>query len=83
MEVQLLKVPILFNIPIIQINHLIHVSVTVEDIDRVIGVNLRGVILCYKHAARQMIKQGRGGRILGWCLGSSHWTENKLTAFRY
>ena len=29
------------------------------------AVNVRGVFLCYKHAAEQMIKQGHGGRILG------------------
>ncbi|KAJ7621504.1 hypothetical protein DFH06DRAFT_1060094 [Mycena polygramma] len=28
-------------------------------------VNIRGVLLCYKYAARQMIKQGAGGRIIG------------------
>jgi len=33
--------------------------------DRVIAVNLRGVMLCYKYAARQMIKQKRGGRLIG------------------
>lgn len=27
--------------------------------------NLGSVMLCYKYAARQMIKQGEGGRILG------------------
>jgi len=40
-------------------------EVSVEDFDLVVGVNFRGVLLCYKHAARQMIKQGRGGRIIG------------------
>lgn len=29
------------------------------------AVNARGPFLCYKYAARQMIKQGRGGRIIG------------------
>ena len=28
-------------------------------------VNALGVMLCYKHAARQMIKQGGGGRLIG------------------
>ncbi|CCM01236.1 uncharacterized protein FIBRA_03284 [Fibroporia radiculosa] len=37
----------------------------VKEWDRVVAVNLRGVMLCYKHAAEQMIKQGRGGRIIG------------------
>lgn len=29
------------------------------------SVNVRGVMLSYKYAALQMIKQGRGGRIIG------------------
>ncbi|KAJ7080361.1 hypothetical protein B0H15DRAFT_804075 [Mycena belliarum] len=28
-------------------------------------VNIRGVLLCYKYAARQMVAQGEGGRIIG------------------
>ncbi|KAH9952128.1 acetoin reductase family protein [Amylocystis lapponica] len=38
---------------------------TVEDFDRVVAVNQRGTFLCYKYAALQMIKQGRGGHIIG------------------
>jgi NAD(P)-dependent dehydrogenase (short-subunit alcohol dehydrogenase family) len=38
---------------------------TVDDWDRIFSVNARGVFLCYKYAGRQMIKQGRGGRIIG------------------
>ncbi|KAL2816412.1 hypothetical protein BDW59DRAFT_175787 [Aspergillus cavernicola] len=33
-------------------------SVTEEDIDKVMSVNLKGVFNCYTHAARQMIAQG-------------------------
>lgn len=40
-------------------------QVSVETWDRIMDVNLRGVMLCYKYAALQMIQQGRGGRILG------------------
>jgi len=29
------------------------------------SVNVRGVMLCFKHAAQQMIKQGGGGKIIG------------------
>ena len=29
------------------------------------AVNARSTMLCYKHAANQMIAQGRGGRIIG------------------
>jgi NAD(P)-dependent dehydrogenase (short-subunit alcohol dehydrogenase family) len=35
-----------------------------EEWDRVQSVNLRGTFLCTKAAARQMITQGRGGRIV-------------------
>ncbi|RDB30309.1 Diacetyl reductase [(S)-acetoin forming] [Hypsizygus marmoreus] len=29
------------------------------------AVNIRGPLLCYKYAAKQMVKQGQGGRIIG------------------
>ncbi len=35
-----------------------------DDWDKVLGVNLRGAFLATKYAARQMIEQGRGGRII-------------------
>jgi len=37
---------------------------TIEDWNRVQSVNVVGVMLCYKYAALQMIKQGRGGRLV-------------------
>jgi len=39
----------------------------VESFDRVMAVNVRSTMLCYKYAAKQMIAQGRGGRIIGAC----------------
>jgi len=36
-----------------------------EAFDTVMGVNAKGVLFCYRAAAEQMIKQGRGGRIIG------------------
>ena len=36
-------------------------EMTVEEWDRVIGVNLRGVFLCGQAAARRMVRQGGGG----------------------
>ncbi|KAK7060992.1 hypothetical protein VNI00_000727 [Paramarasmius palmivorus] len=41
------------------------VDTTVEDWDQVLTINARGTFLCYKHAGKQMIAQGRGGRIIG------------------
>lgn len=40
------------------------VEMDISDWDAVLGVNLRGVFLCTRAAARQMIKQGHGGRIV-------------------
>ena len=41
------------------------ISATVESLDRHYEVNVKGAFLCYKYAAQQMIKQRRGGRIIG------------------
>ncbi|EPQ59854.1 NAD P-binding protein [Gloeophyllum trabeum ATCC 11539] len=38
---------------------------TLEDLDTMSSVNFKGVFLCYKAAARVMIAQNRGGRIIG------------------
>ncbi len=38
---------------------------TLEDWERMFATNATGVMLSYKYAAIQMIKQGRGGRIIG------------------
>ncbi|MCC5866576.1 MAG: SDR family oxidoreductase [Wenzhouxiangella sp.] len=40
------------------------VEMETSDWDAVLGVNLRGVFLATRAAARQMIKQGNGGRII-------------------
>jgi meso-butanediol dehydrogenase/(S,S)-butanediol dehydrogenase/diacetyl reductase len=40
------------------------VETDTDSWDAVLGVNLRGLFLGIKHAARQMIAQGRGGRII-------------------
>ncbi|KZT69735.1 NAD(P)-binding protein [Daedalea quercina L-15889] len=37
---------------------------SVDDLDTILSINVRGVMLCYKYAAMQMVKQGRGGRII-------------------
>lgn len=39
-------------------------KMTKEDFRKVISVNLEGVFLCTKYASEQMIKQGRGGKII-------------------
>lgn len=40
-------------------------SVDMEQWHKLMGVNVDGVVLCYKYAAIQMVKQGEGGRIIG------------------
>lgn len=40
-------------------------DVTPDEYDMVHRVNGKGLFLCYTEAARQMIKQGRGGKIIG------------------
>lgn len=51
------------NAGIAQVVPLIELSP--EDFDRMMSTNLRGVFLCYQAAARQMIEQGDGGKIIG------------------
>jgi len=38
---------------------------SVEEFEQIMNVNSRGMMLCFKYAAVQMIKQGKGGRIIG------------------
>ncbi|KAI0002514.1 NAD(P)-binding protein [Russula compacta] len=38
---------------------------SVAAFDKQMAVNTRSIMLCYKYAAKQMIAQGRGGRIIG------------------
>jgi meso-butanediol dehydrogenase/(S,S)-butanediol dehydrogenase/diacetyl reductase len=40
-------------------------EVTPEDWDRMMAINARGIFLCYQAAAKQMIAQGDGGKIIG------------------
>ncbi|WEN14117.1 SDR family NAD(P)-dependent oxidoreductase [Rhodanobacter sp. AS-Z3] len=40
------------------------IEMEASEWDAVLGVNLRGGFLCMKHAAKAMIAQGRGGRIV-------------------
>jgi len=44
------------NIPVLQMHE--------KDFDHILAVNLKSVFLCTKAVAEQMIKQGRGGKII-------------------
>ncbi|TFY81423.1 hypothetical protein EWM64_g2588 [Hericium alpestre] len=41
------------------------VEMSLKNWQNLTAVNVEGVMLCYKHAARQMIRQGQGGQIIG------------------
>ncbi|KAF8992176.1 acetoin reductase family protein [Cyathus striatus] len=43
------------------------IKTSVEQWDRLFSINVRGTFLCFKHAAIQMIAQGRGGVMLAAC----------------
>ncbi|KIX92039.1 uncharacterized protein Z520_12255 [Fonsecaea multimorphosa CBS 102226] len=42
-------------------------EVSVAEWDRIMAINVRGVYLCYREAAKQMIKQGKGGKMVAAC----------------
>jgi meso-butanediol dehydrogenase/(S,S)-butanediol dehydrogenase/diacetyl reductase len=50
------------NAGIIQVKPI--VELTADDWDRMFAVNVRGVFLSFQAAGRQLIEQGRGGRLL-------------------
>lgn len=57
------KVDILVNNAGILVSGTI-LTLTEKDWDRQLDVNLKGVFLCTKYAVQQMIKQGKGGRVI-------------------
>jgi len=57
------------------------ISTEVDEWDRVMAVNARGTFLCYKYAAQQMIKQGRGGRIIAASSISGKLGKSLLSAY--
>jgi len=52
-----------------------------EDFDRILGVNLRGTYMASQKAARQMVEQGRGGRIINTTSLASHMGVPGLSAY--
>ncbi|UJR19963.1 hypothetical protein I4U23_023095 [Adineta vaga] len=41
------------------------IEMSTEDWDETFAINMRAVFLCYKEAAKIIIKQGRGGKLIG------------------
>ncbi|RPD65536.1 acetoin reductase family protein [Lentinus tigrinus ALCF2SS1-7] len=44
--------------------HELHETPT-DLVDQLLNVNIKGVFFCYKYGAMQLIKQGKGGRMIG------------------
>jgi len=67
-------------------------KLTTEVFDKVIGINLRGLFLCTKYVSEQMIKQGKGGKIINITsidalhpsmVGLSHYDASKHGAWGF
>lgn len=56
-------------------------DLTVKQWDRSMAINLRGVFLCFTVAARQMIKQGGGGKLIAACSISGYRPSGKAPAY--
>ena len=50
-------------------------ELTIEEFDRVLGINLRGAFLMGQAVARQMVKQGKGGTFAGAIVNMSSINE--------
>ncbi|KAK7443473.1 hypothetical protein VKT23_015647 [Stygiomarasmius scandens] len=56
-------------------------NLSVSEWDRIFAINVRGTFLCYQYAAKQMIAQGRGGRIMGACSGAGKQGQEHMSAY--
>jgi NAD(P)-dependent dehydrogenase (short-subunit alcohol dehydrogenase family) len=52
-----------------------------EEWDRVMRITLKSQFLCCKYVAQQLVKQGRGGRILNMASTSGHMGRAEATAY--
>lgn len=57
------------------------VDTSVDEWDRIVAINLRGTFLGCREAARQMIRQGEGGRILNCSSGAGRRGAGLVAAY--
>jgi meso-butanediol dehydrogenase / (S,S)-butanediol dehydrogenase / diacetyl reductase len=57
------------------------IDTTDEIFERTLDINLKGVFYSYQAAAKQMIAQGRGGRLIGACSISGHKGGDWVSAY--
>ncbi|KIW17973.1 hypothetical protein PV08_05168 [Exophiala spinifera] len=56
-------------------------DISVERWERTMSVNVRGVFLCHTIAAKQMVKQGMGGKLIAACSISGYRPSGKCPAY--
>ena len=56
-------------------------SLSDEDIDAMIGVNVKGTIYCTRHVAKHMLERGEGGKIVNIASNAGLGTSYKGTTF--
>lgn len=56
-------------------------ELSLDQWERTMSVNVRGVFLCHTTAARQMIKQGKGGKLIAACSISGYRPSGKAPAY--
>lgn len=56
-------------------------EISLEKWERTMSVNVRGVFLCHTTAARQMVKQGKGGKLIAACSTSGFRPSGQCPAY--
>jgi meso-butanediol dehydrogenase/(S,S)-butanediol dehydrogenase/diacetyl reductase len=67
------------NAGILEVTPLLELSV--DQWDRSMAINLRGVFLCFQISALQMIKQGGGGKLIAACSISGYRPSGRAPAY--
>ncbi|CAF4240372.1 unnamed protein product, partial [Rotaria sordida] len=56
------------------------IEISADDWDKTFAINMRGVFLCYREAAKIMIEQGKGGKIIGAC-STAGYSSHTMAAY--